>query len=80
MRGDCGDFVTLGDLTFWRSDDTMHGKITTPGHIYKHINAGTQIHLKQHLFSTIHLIDSQLLTLIENDLNHSFIFLNTFFN
>jgi len=34
-RGDCGDFVTLGDLTFWGSGDTMHGKITRPRHIYK---------------------------------------------
>ena len=44
MRGDCGDFVTLGDLTFWRSADTMHGKITRLQHIYKGLNHKVSAH------------------------------------
>jgi hypothetical protein len=42
MWGMCGDFVTLGVLTFVRSADIMHGKITRPQHIYKHISTRSQ--------------------------------------
>jgi hypothetical protein len=45
LRGDCGDFVTFGVLTFLRGDDIMHAKITTPRDIYKHINAETWLDL-----------------------------------
>ena len=38
----CGGFVILGVLTFVQKSDTMRGKITRPGDIYKTISARPQ--------------------------------------